>query len=117
MQTKAHTCFGKFVGIGGLVEQFRGVLVLVAEEPPPDQLLVGLLLELLPLPQLIPHFHQPPQKRNPRSDKVNTFTAAPMERPPATAIGGEEERRRGEENDEQIFQRLRAAMDLGIGLR
>lgn len=49
------TVLGELEGVGPLVEEVGGVLVLGAEDPPPGELLLRLLLEVIPAGLVVPH--------------------------------------------------------------
>jgi hypothetical protein len=52
---RALTVLGELEGVGGLVEEVGGVLVLGAEESPSGQLLVCLLLKVVPARLVVTH--------------------------------------------------------------
>ena len=49
------TVLGELEEVAGLVEEVGGILVLVAEEAPARELLIGLLLEIVPPRLVVPH--------------------------------------------------------------
>ena len=49
------TVLGELEEDAGLVEEVGGILVLVAEEAPARELLIGLLLEIVPPRLVVPH--------------------------------------------------------------